>query len=89
MAELGNSQSFKEIAEKGAAIYEKIKGDYEPDRNGKYLAIEIDSEESYLGDNGGEAIEAARKAHPEKFFYLVKIGFSSAEILAHSLVGHQ
>ena len=35
--------NIQQIAEKGAEIYSKIKGQYEPKENGKFLAIEIDS----------------------------------------------
>jgi hypothetical protein len=87
MVDLGKDQSFEEIAKKGAAIYEKLKAQYEPASNGKFLAIEIESENVYKGDTTGEALEAARAHHPDKLFYLVKIGFNSIATLAHSLVG--
>lgn len=73
---------IQKIAESGAKIYETIKLKYEPDQNGKFLAIDIDSKDVYLGKTSSEAVEKARKAHPDKIFYVVKIGFSAAETLA-------
>lgn len=87
MTELAKDQPFQEIAEKGAAIYQRIKSDYEPDDNGKFLAIETEKSKVYIGATSGEALEKARNENPGKLFYVVKVGSDSAETLAHSLVG--
>jgi len=84
--ELIKQSNIQKIAEDGSKIYEQIKSRYEPQENGKFLAIDIDSKNVYLGDTSSEAVEKARKAHSKKVFYVVKIGFSAAETLA-SLVG--
>jgi hypothetical protein len=73
---------IQKIAQMGAKIYESKKLKFEPTENGKFLAIDIDSEKTYLGNTSSEAVEKARKAHPNKVFYVVKIGFSAAETLA-------
>jgi hypothetical protein len=87
MTELAKNQPFQEIAEKGAAIYQKRRGEYEPKDNGKFLAIEIEKNKIYIGDTSGEALAKARAENPGKLFYVVKVGSDSAETLAHSLVG--
>ena len=74
--------NIQQIAEKGGQIYERVKGNFEPGENGKFLAIDIDSGDTYLASTSSEAVERARKAHPDKVFYVVKIGFSAAETLA-------
>ncbi|MEK7631933.1 MAG: hypothetical protein AAB445_03655 [Patescibacteria group bacterium] len=84
--ELIKKADIQQIAEKGAAIYEKVKVQFEPQDNGKFLAIDIDSEKVYLGTTSAEALELARKSHPEKVFYVVKVGFESAETLAKTFV---
>ena len=61
---------------------ERIKNQYEPNHRGKFLAIDIDSEEVFLANTSSEAVETAQKVHPNKVFYVVKIGFSAADILA-------
>lgn len=80
--ELIKKTNIQKIAEEGAKIYESIKLQYEPVKNGKFLAIDIDSKDTYVGNTSSEAVESARKAHPNKVFYVVKIGFSAAETLA-------
>jgi len=80
--ELIKSADIQKIAEEGAKIYDKIKSNYEPVNNGKFLAIDIESNDVFLGNTSSEAVELARKAHPNKVFYVVKIGFSAAETLA-------
>ena len=87
MPDLAKEQHFQEIAEKGAAIYAEKKAQYEPEHNGKFLAIEVESNKIYMGETSGIALEQARAENPGKLFYVVKVGFDSAETLAHSLVG--
>jgi hypothetical protein len=83
-----NNQSLQEIAEKGDALYQAVKDKYEPDNKGKFLAIEVQKGNFYLGDTGKEAAEKARAANPGKLVYLLKIGFSTMEILANSFSNH-
>ncbi|MDP2669060.1 MAG: hypothetical protein Q8P07_04475 [bacterium] len=73
---------IQKIAEEGSKIYEAIRPQYEPVKNGKFLAIDIESKDTYIGNTSSEAVELARKAHLNKVFYVVKIGFSAAETLA-------
>lgn len=73
---------MQEIADKGSQIYESIKGQYEPQDHGKFLAIDIKSGKAYLGQESSEAIGLARLAHPDTVFFVVKIGYSASEILA-------
>ncbi len=75
---------IQKIAEEGAKIYEQIKVNYEPKDNGKFLAIDIDSKKTYLGNTSAEALELAKQNHPNKVFYVVKIGFDVAETMARS-----
>lgn len=49
---------------------------------GEFLAIDIESKQSFLGKMSSEAVEKARKEHPNKVFYVVKIGHSVAETMA-------
>ena len=74
---------IERVAEKGSAIYAKIKNQYEPEYAGKFLAIDIRSKTAFLGETSSDAVEAARKKYPGKIFYVVKIGYSAAEILSN------
>ncbi len=75
---------IQKIAEEGAKIYEEIKVNYDPKEKGKFLAIDIESRKAYLGNTSAEAVELARQNHPDKVFYVVKIGFDVAETMARS-----
>jgi hypothetical protein len=89
MYEINNEeQSLQEIVDKGEALYEAVKDQYEPEHKGKFLAIEVESGNFYMGDNSMIAVEKARAANPEKLVYLKKIGFSATDILASSFMSH-
>lgn len=78
--------NVQEIAEEGAKIYEQIKLKYDPKCKGKFLAIDIDSKKEYMGDTSAEALELARESHPNKVFYVIKIGYDVAETMAQSFL---
>lgn len=80
--ELIKRADIQKIAEEGAKIYDQIKVKYDPKEKGKFLAIDIDSKKAYLGNTSAEALELARQNHPDKVFYVVKIGFDVAETMA-------
>lgn len=75
---------IQKIAEEGAKIYDEIKIMYDPKERGKFLAIDIDSREAYLGTSSAEALALARQHHSDKIFYVIKIGFDVAETMARS-----
>ncbi|MBI3558790.1 hypothetical protein HY085_00165 [Candidatus Gottesmanbacteria bacterium] len=76
--------NIEKIASEGAKIYEKIKEQFEPEKNGKFLAIEVDSKETFLGKTSSEALIKAKQKFPDKVFFVVKIGFTVAETIAKS-----
>lgn len=77
--ELIKKADIQKISSEGARIYESLKSEYEPKHNGKFLAIDIETKNVYLADDGAQAVELARMQHPDKVFYLVKIGSESAQ----------
>ncbi len=74
---------MQKIGQEGEKIYAEIKSKYEPQYDGKFLAIEVDSKDVYMADTTIEAVEMAKKDHPDKVFYVVKIGFDSVETMAN------
>lgn len=80
--ELIKQSDIQKIAEEGAKIYGNIKSQYEPKENGKFLAIDIESEDTFLAQTSSGAVEQARTVHPNRVFYVVKIGHAVAETLA-------
>ncbi len=81
--ELTKNADIERIAKEGALIYQEIKAQYEPSHHGEFLAIEIESKKAYLAPTSAEAVVSARKENPEKVFYVVKVGFNAAEMMAH------
>lgn len=68
-----------EMVVRGQQFYhEQLKGLLEPAQIGRFVAIEPDSGQHYLGDTGIEALLAGRQAMPDKLFYLVRIGYHAA-----------
>ncbi|MEK7510004.1 MAG: hypothetical protein AAB567_00385 [Patescibacteria group bacterium] len=80
--ELIKNVNIQQLAEEGNRIYGEIKHQYEPQQNGKFLAIEVETRSVYQGDTSSDAVEKARKIHPDKVFFVAKIGFSATEVLA-------
>lgn len=74
------------IAQEGKRIYAQIKDQYDPKEKGKFLAIDIDSGNVYLADTSAEAVVKAKERHPDKVFYVVKIGYDSAEMMIRSFL---
>lgn len=77
---------IQHIAEEGAKIYKQIKINYDPKERGKFLAIEIESKQTYLGNTSAEALELAHQKYPDKVFYVAKIGFDAAETAARAFL---
>ena len=76
---------IQKIARKGMRTYGTLKRKYDtPENKGRFLAIDIDSKKGYLGKTSAKALELAKQKHPDKIFYVVRIGFDVAETMARS-----
>lgn len=87
--ELIKKADIQQIAEKGKTIYEQVKINYDPKEKGRFLAIDVDTEKVYLGNTSADAVALAKQNHPNKVFYVVKIGFDVAETMAKSFIEHK
>ena len=85
-SKLINKVDIQKIAEKGSRIYKEIKDEYDPKEIGKFLAINPDNGDVFLGKTSAEALIHASKKYPKKVFYVQKIGFDTAEAVAHSFI---
>lgn len=81
--ELIKNVDLEKIASQGSLIYQGVKNKYQENSIGKFLAIDIESNDLFLGTTSAEAVILARATHPNKVFYVVKIGFDTAEAMAH------
>ncbi len=77
--------NIEKIAKKGKEIYEEIKNEYEPRKNGKYLAIETDAEKVFIGETTREAVNLGKERYPDSIFYVLKIGYDAVEEIARLL----
>ena len=68
-----------DLAERGRQLYnEKLKDLLEPQHTGKFIAIEPDSGNYFLGDKVAGVILAARNEMPDKRFYIARVGYPTA-----------
>jgi len=73
------SHNSHEIAERAERIYEqRFRATLERTNSGQYVAIEPDSGDHFLGGTLTEAGMAARRAHPEKPSFILRIGQKAA-----------
>lgn len=71
----------KAIAERGQKIYEdRLKGKLEPLHKGKIIAIEVETEDYFLGDSVIEAVNKAKERHPDKVFFIARIGYKTVHV---------
>ena len=75
----------KEAAEHGERIYnEKYKAAFEAEHYGKFVAVDVTTEQAYVADSPEGAIDLARKANPKGIFHLVKAGSTGAFRVSYS-----
>ena len=72
------------LISRGKRLYEtKLRALLELEHKGEYAAIEPDSGGYYLGHTMSEAYERAASEHPNKQFYLVRVGYKAALSFKH------
>jgi hypothetical protein len=77
----GAKYSTKEMSRLAWQRYEEIKEELEPDHIGKYVMIEVESGDYFLGESDREAYEKAKAKHPDKIFHFIRIGHKAAHKL--------
>jgi hypothetical protein len=76
---MANTPNAAEFARQAEQIYEqRLKDSLESTHRGQFLAIEPESGEHFLGRTLSEAIGAARKAHPDRLAYVLRVGQTPA-----------
>jgi ABC-type sugar transport system substrate-binding protein len=64
----------------GEMIYQRIK-DRLKGKEGKIVAIDVESGDFFLGDNVVEASRAGRAKYPHKEFYFKRVGAKTAFVI--------
>lgn len=78
---------LKKLALQGEEIYSsKLKEKFPPRDKGRYAAIDIESEDYFVGNTLLEAIKKAKEKYPDKKFHLVRIGHKAAVSFKHRTI---
>jgi hypothetical protein len=67
--------ALEELSRMGSAIYDdRLRAILEPDCNGKFVAIHVDSGDYTVGRSSGETMRAMHKLHADSRLLVMKIG---------------
>ena len=69
-----------EFGRRAHAIYDaELRHKLEPEQNGRYLALEVETGDYAIGDRFGDANEKLRERHPlPTLFFVFRIGYPAA-----------
>ena len=73
-----SNNTTETTATRGKTIYQQLRDKVEPYHNGKFLAIDIETEDYEIDANGTVAITRLLAKHPDAVIYLLKIGHRAA-----------
>lgn len=78
-----------EIVERGQALYDQqIRGKVEPEHNGKFLVLDIETGDYEVDTDSRAAFDRADAKRPGAPFYILRVGYPTAVRLGgHSLLG--
>ena len=75
----------KVAAELGEKIYrERYKDEYERDHAGKFVAINVLNQETYIGATPEEVLDRAHTSAPTGIFHLIQVGHAGAFRVSYS-----
>jgi len=66
-----NIKSFSKVAQ---SFYGEIKDELENTSNGKYVALDSETKQYWVGETASTALQKAKRKYPDKLFYLLQIG---------------
>jgi hypothetical protein len=73
------SADTKSVIERAKRIYaEQLRAELEPRHLNRFIAIEPESGEYFLGDTFDEAVKLARARHPTRLSHNIRIGHRAA-----------
>ena len=66
------------MAETGQKIYdERYRAEMEVNQHGRYVAINVRTEDASVGETPEQALDEGRRRDPHGLFHLVRVGFPS------------
>jgi hypothetical protein len=67
------------LIERAKRIYaEQLQAVLEPEHRGRFVAIEPESGDYFLGDTFDTAVKAARAKHPSRLSHIIRVGHPAA-----------
>ncbi len=73
------SAETKSIIERAKRIYEeRLRAELEPDHVNRYVAIEPESGDHFVGDTFDEAVKLCAAKHPTRVSHTIRIGHRAA-----------
>jgi len=73
------SQHSAEVARRATEIYEsRLRRKLEETHLHRFVAVEPDSGEHFLGDTLSDGIQSARNAHPDRISFALRVGHPAA-----------
>ena len=74
-----NNLTRPELVHAAELLYSNgLRAQLEPAHNGEFIAIEPVSGDYFLGGTYSEVIQAARRIHPDRLPYLMRVGTEAA-----------
>src|ERR671910_1534713 len=78
----------QEVARRGKEIYEReIRAEVEPEQEGRFLVVDVNSGSYALADDELEAFDRAQAKTPEGVLYLIRVGRRAAHRVGVTAVG--
>ena len=72
------SEEARAVIKQAKGIYDQHRENLESEHCGRFVAIEPQSGEYFLGDTFDDAVRAARAAHPSRLSHTIRIGHDAA-----------
>ena len=74
-----------ELARRGQAYYDQhLRGTLEPEHNGQFLALDVESGDYEMDADEMAAIQRAWASHPDSVFYVLRVGSRAAHRIGGS-----
>lgn len=75
--------NLNELSQKANQVYQDLPSDVVRQNEGKYIAIEIDSGDTFIGEDREDAVAKAKQKYPDALIFVRRIG-SIEKISSHS-----
>lgn len=76
-------EQFKKLASRGEAIYCRLKPKLLSLAKNKFAAIDVETEDFFIGDSLLEAFKNAKREQPSHKFHFVRIGHQACVSFKH------